>query len=130
MMDWIKRLAIVAVILLVVATPINDIGKYMTASYNLENVTRETAAQAAAAAKSSPGDRNVGGAAAVNYARTKGVEVYGYDQSNGRSTVWTRTGVAGTWVWGPIVAATAHKPFSQWWSQKVPITGKAESLSF
>jgi uncharacterized protein YpmB len=130
MTEWIKRIVIVVIVVLVVAAPINDIGKYLSAYYNLDTATREAATQAASAAKRNNADRNAGGLAAMGFAKENGIVVYGYDQSNGRCTVWTKSTVDGTWVWGPFLAATSSKPFSQWWKEPVPITAKADALIF
>ena len=130
MTQWIKRLVIAGLVVLVVAALINDIGKYLSGYYGLDKVTRATAAEAASVAKHSAADSRAPGLAAMAYATQNGVEVYGFDQSNGRCTVWTRANVAGTWVWGPVLAVTAGKPYSQWWSTPVPIKGKSEALIF
>ena len=37
--------------------------------------------------------------------RQNGVHVYGYDQAQGKVTVWTEAPVPGTLGWGPIAAA-------------------------
>ena len=129
-MQWLKRILIAAVIILVVATPINDIGKYLSGYYNLDTVTRRAADEAASVAKRNLGDTTASGLAAMGVAQTAGIVVYGYDQSNGRCTVWTRANVPGTWVWGPVLAAMSGKPYTQWWGAPVPITGKADSVIF
>jgi hypothetical protein len=126
----IKRLAIAAIVILVVAAPINDIGKYLTASYDLDNISRKAAIQAAAVAKDQPQGSSAPGLAAQAYTRGKGVELYGFEVSDGQCTVWTRSAVAGTWVWGPYLAATARKPVSVWWSQSVPITATVSATIY
>jgi len=130
MTQWIKRLVIAGLVVLVVAALINDIGKYLTGYYSLDNVTRATATEAASAAKRNLADTSASGLAAMAFAKQNDLEVYGFDQSNGRCTVWTRANVVGTWVWGPVLAVMAGKPYSQWWSAPVPIKGKAEALIF
>jgi hypothetical protein len=130
MTEWIKRLVVAGLVVLVVATLINDIGKYLTAYYGLDSVTRATATWAASAAKRNLADTSASGLAAMAFAKQNDLEVYGFDQNNGRCTVWTRTDVTGTWAWGPVLAAMAGKPYSQWWSAPVPITAKADALIF
>lgn len=130
MIVWIKRLIVAAVVVAIVATLINDIGTYLTSYYRLDNVTRGAASAAAYVVKHDPTATTASGLAAMAYAQTNGVTLYGFDQSNGRCTVWTRADVIGTWVWGPVSAALAGKPYTQWRSAPLPITGKAEALIY
>ena len=130
MTDWIKRLAVAAVVIVIVATLINDIGTYLTSYYRLDNVTRGAASAAASVIKHDPTAATASGLAAMAYAKENDVTVYGFDQSNGRCTVWTRADVIGTWVWGPASAVLAGKPYSQWRSAPLQITGKAEALVY
>jgi hypothetical protein len=115
------------VVVAIVAVPVNDAGRYVSAFYNLDTVTRDTAVQAGQAAHYSRNDSSGPGAAAVAYAAQHGVTVDGYDQTSDVVVVTTWIQVPGTWVAGPVMAAFAHKPLSQWWTTPLVIHARAQS---
>jgi hypothetical protein len=123
----LKRLLVIALVVLVIAIPVNDFARFLMTFYSLDTVTR-AAAQAAADQAKRQASRDVAGAAAVRYAQANGVHVYGYDQTQSNVTVWTDAPVPGTLAWGAIVAAMARKPFGEWWKTPPTIQGKAEAL--
>lgn len=106
-----KRIVIIAIALVIIGGTINDVGKYATALYYLDQATTDIANKAADAAKSSGGSRDVAGGAAMQAAAGQGVEVYGYDQDPTTVHVWTRSKVTGTILYGPIKALLAKQPW-------------------
>ena len=128
-MQLIKRVLIIALVVALIAIPINDVVRYLGAFYNLDNVTRQSAQAAAESAKSSGGDTRGPGMAAVEYAAARGVHVYGYEQVQGTVTVWTDMKVTGTLAWGPIAAAMAGVPFKDWLKTPPTIKSKAEAFA-
>jgi hypothetical protein len=127
-MQLVKRLLIIALVVALIAIPINDLVRYLTAFYNLDNVTRAASQVASDKAKASGGDKTGPGTAAVAYCAANGVRLYGYDQDQSRAMVWTETSVPGTIAWGPLVAALAGKPFREWFKTAPVIRSKAEAL--
>jgi hypothetical protein len=127
-MEMLKRVLIIILVVAAIAIPINDVTRFLGAFYSLDNVTREASQVAAEQARRSGGDRTGPGTAAVQYAAAKGVKVYGYDQNQGKVTVWAEAPVKDTFAWGPLMAALAGKPFGRWWSTPVMIRSKAEAL--
>ncbi len=128
-MRMLKRLLVIALVVAVIAIPINDGVRYLMAFYSVDDVTRGASEQAAGLVHSSGGDRNGPGLAAVNYARDRGVTVTNYDQQNGVVTVWTAAPVNGTIVYGAIVNATSGVPFRDWWKKAPLVKAKATAYS-
>jgi hypothetical protein len=124
----IKRILQIALVVAIVATPINDVGRYLGGYYNLDNATRDIASQAGMRAKNPSSSRDQVAAFAAQFAQQKGITVKYFDQTVDKVTVWTTTTVPGTWVWGPAVAASQGVPFPKWWSTPLVIESKAESL--
>jgi hypothetical protein len=121
----VKKAIVVLLVLLVLATPINDVGRYLSATYTLDNAT-QTILDAAQTASRGHKPRNVGGGAAVSAASAQGVTLYGYDQNDVNITVWTEMPVTGTWVIGPYMAWKAGKPLSTPFLVKSQATGLAQ----
>jgi hypothetical protein len=126
-MRVLKRILTIVLVVAIVAIPINDLGRYLTAYHNVDTVTRDAAGQAASQARHL-GNRDATAAVAVRYAQARGVTIKYYDQTVDRIILTTTIAVPGTWVWGPVVAASQRVPFSQWWSTPLVIETKAESL--
>ena len=99
-MTMIKRIAVIAFVVILAIAIVNDAGRYIITWFNLDEVTRETSKVAAGAATQG---RDAAAAAAVNYAATQDVTVYAYDQNDGTVYVWTEKDLNGTWVLGPIL---------------------------
>ena len=130
MTTWIKRLAIAGLLVLAVATAINDIGKYLTAYYALDAVTQQAATSAAQTARRDSQNRDAAALAAKAVTDGAGVELTNFDLGADRCTAWTRTMLKGTWVWGPVQAIGSGKPIGQWWMAPARVTGKAEALMY
>ena len=122
-----KRILTIVLVVAVVAIPINDFGRYLSAYYSLDNVSRDAASAAASRARQLD-NHDATAAVAVQYAQAHGVTVKFYDQSLERITLTTTIAVPGTWVWGPLVAASKGAPYQQWWNIPLTIESKAESL--
>ena len=127
-MRMVKRLLVIALVVALIAIPINDVVRFLGAFYNLDNVTRAASQVAADQARRSGGDTTGPGTAAVGYAQANGVHVYGYDQSQSKVTVWTDAPVHGTLAWGALMAALARRPLTEWWTVPPTIRSRAEAL--
>jgi hypothetical protein len=123
----LKRILTIALVVAIVAIPINDIGRYLSSYYNLDNISRDVAFQAASQARRVTG-RDALAAYAAQYALERGVTVKYFDMTIDKIDVTTTMAVPGTWVWGPVVAASKGLPWSQWWNTPLVIEAKAESL--
>ncbi len=102
---WMVR----AALLLLLATVVNDGGRYLAALYRIDDVTRNMAFAAAVMAKGRPG-ADTGWPAVATLAQDSGVEVTGYRQTGNTVVVTTRAQVPGTWLAGPILAWVTHQP--------------------
>jgi hypothetical protein len=107
MTAWLKRALMIAVVLVL----INDVGRYLVASYRLSERSRTMAFEAAQKAKADPAP-NSGWPVAQKIAQDAGIEVLGYEQSPLGATVVTRIAVTGTWVLGPGYALMTRKPIA------------------
>jgi hypothetical protein len=116
-----KRLLAALLVLAIASTFVNDLGRWVTASYNLDNHIREVADNASAAARL---DQARGWPAASETARRYGIEVTGYSQKNAEVIVTARVPVTGTWVVGPGLALLAKQPMS------TPLHVEARTRSF
>lgn len=116
----------IALIVALIAIPINDFGRYLTSYYNLDNITREATAEAA---RSGGGNsREERARTAVAYAGPRGVTVKFVDLENDHIVVKTTMPVSGLLVWGPFVAATNGVPWQRWWTTPVIIQSSANSI--
>jgi hypothetical protein len=105
---WLKR----ALVLAIALTLINDVGRYLVASYRLTERSRAMAFEAARVAKADLSS-NSGWPAAQKIAADAGIEVIGYEQSQQNATVVTRISITGTWVLGPVYAFMTRQPLSK-----------------
>ena len=105
-----KRLLKILLVIAIVAAPVNDIGRYLTARYALDNGTNAVVDAAITSIRTPGTGSNASGQAAVAAAQTAGIELYGYQTTGANVTVWTRILVEGTWVVGPYKAWRAGKP--------------------
>lgn len=104
-----KKLLAIVLVVAVAMIAVNDIGRYFTTMYNLDN-TADEAARNAAQAAARGADRNTAGRAAVEVAGEQGVRLWGYDQRDGRVYVFAEQDVAGTVVFAPLSALLSGKP--------------------
>jgi len=104
-----KKLLLTVLVVAIAVTFINDLGRWVTASYNLDSNLREVADNAAAAARLNPAR---GWPVASETARKYGIEVTAYEAKNMEVRVVARMPVTGTWVVGPGMALLAKKPAS------------------
>jgi hypothetical protein len=107
MSPWIKRALFVAIALVL----LNDGGRYILATYRIQERSRTMAFEAAKVAK---GDlrANSGWPAAQKVAKDAGIEVIAYEQSQTSATVVTRLQIPGTWIMGPVYALMTRKPIT------------------
>jgi len=105
----VKRLLIALVVLAIAVTFVNDLGRWVTASYDLDNRLREVADDASAAARL---NQTRGWPTASETAHKYGIEVTGYEQKNMEVVVTARMPVTGTWVVGPSLALLAKQPIA------------------
>ncbi|MDO8963442.1 MAG: hypothetical protein Q7W30_03005 [Coriobacteriia bacterium] len=119
MKKWVITILIVAC----AAAFINDVGRYFTVSYNLDQATRTIAQDAAALARKDPGNAQSGWPAAQATAYRFGFEVTGYVQGDQLVVITTRAPIGGTWVAGPVIALVNKLP----WQSPFYATGRAES---
>lgn len=104
-----KRILVIAITLAIVGGTINDVGRYATALYYLDQSTVDVAETASSAAKG--GTRDIAGRAAMQTAATHDLELYGYDQDSTTVHVWTRKKVTGTMFYGPVKALMSRQPW-------------------
>lgn len=116
-----KKLLIALVVFAIAVTFVNDLGRWVTTSYDLDNHLREVADNASAAARV---NQTRGWPTAFETARTYGIEVTGYDQRNMQVVVTARMPVTGTWVVGPGLALLARQPTA------TPFYVKARAMSY
>ncbi|MBE0476213.1 MAG: hypothetical protein IBX62_03835 [Coriobacteriia bacterium] len=105
-----KKFLVAALVLLIVATLVNDAGRYLRMMFRLDTATQEIVRIAADAAPSERGKSQPGGRAAVRAAQERGLVVYGYQIEGNEVQVWTQAMVDGTWIYGPFLAWQAGKP--------------------
>jgi len=103
-----KRFLVVALVVLVAAVFIHDVGYYVRARYDLSEATTQVTDQLSEYALGKT--RDVAAVKAVELAALKKIEVWQYDQNDQGVQVWTRVSVPGTWVIGPFQAWRAGKP--------------------
>jgi Flp pilus assembly protein TadG len=103
-----RTFLIIALILLLAAVFLNDVGHYARAKYNLDVATTTIVNEVSRYGVNRT--RNLAAIKAAAIGRSKGVEVYQYDQDDVGIRVWTRVPVSGTLVVGPFLAWRAHKP--------------------
>jgi hypothetical protein len=117
-----RRWSGVAIALLVVTTGINDLGRLVIAANDLDTKTREVAFEAGRVARNAPGsDRMSAWPTAAAAARSRGIEVTGFEQDGKVLTITTRTGMTGTWAIGPAYAIAVRQPLAT----AFPVTGRA-----
>lgn len=105
-----ERLLRILLVVVIIAVPVNEIGRYATAAYNLDVVTRDTAQEAAREVRTKNASRDAAGRVAVQYAAERGVTLYGYDQTDTEVRVWTQIEVRGSVLVGPYRALVAGAP--------------------
>lgn len=108
MKKWIIALVMIAL----AAAFINDIGRFLTTSYYLENSTRAVAEAAANAAGRSRANAYSGWPAAASAAQAAGIQVTGYAQEEQIVVVVAVAPVTGTWVVGPVRALSGGRPWN------------------
>jgi hypothetical protein len=107
-----KKWVIALVVIALAAAFVNDIGRFLTASYSLKNSTRAVGQAAAEAARRSPGNVYSGWPAAASAAQAAGIQVTGYAQEEQIVVVVATAPVTGTWVVGPIRALSGGRPWN------------------
>lgn len=109
---------------LVLVVGINDLGRFLIATTDLDAKTREVAYEATRVAHNAPGyDLQSGWLTAAAAAKARGIEVTGYSQDGKVLVITSRTGLAGTWAIGPAYALVVRQPLRT----PFPITGRVTS---
>ena len=116
-----KKLLATALVLAIAITFVNDLGRWVTASYSLDKHLREVADNASAAARL---NQAKGWPTAASTARGYGVQVTGYSQTNLQVVLTARAPVTGTWVVGPGLALLASQPAAT----PFYVSGRADSF--
>ena len=116
-----KRLIVIAIVVALVATFINDLGRYAKTRYDLSN-TAMTTADALVDEPSASRDTNA--RAAARLAQAEGATVYLYDQDDTKIYVWVQKPVEGTWALAPIMALISGSPID------TPYFVQAEDTAF
>lgn len=91
-----KKTLITILVVAVIATLVNDIGRYAKAQYDVGIVGTDTADTIALGSKLTGRDQNA--TAAATYASARGATVYMYDQDEQTVNVWVEMPVQGTWL--------------------------------
>ena len=105
-----KKLLLAALVIGVIASVVNDVGRYLGAIGRLDAATSQVAQAAASAGRKDKNRTQPGGRAAVAAAQERGILLYGYQVEDNEIQVWTSDEVEGTWVAGPFLAWQAGKP--------------------
>lgn len=121
-----KKLLGIALLLAIVATGINDLGRWATASYDLGITTDGIAQHAADIERRTRGSRESVGIAAAVYGSQQGVTVTTYDQDDTRVYVTTQAKVTGTWLLAPVSALLRSKPASEGLSVRAKAMASSE----
>lgn len=95
----IRKVVYVIAIVAIAIGVVNDLGRYITTTFQLSEVARGAAGAAARAG----GDRETAALAAVNYASPEGVDVYAFDYTDAWVTVHVEMPLDGTWALAPIL---------------------------
>ena len=103
-----KKLIIIALIVVVGAVFVNDIGRFTRARYELSEATNLVVDEAASFAASLT--REKAAMQAATLAQKHGIRVYQYDQNGTGVQVWTEIDVGSTWLLGRFVAWREGKP--------------------
>lgn len=117
-----KKTLITVLVIAVVATLVNDIGRYGKAYYDVGVIGTDTANTMALGSKEASRDANAQAAAA--YAVSRGATVYMYDQDEKLVHVWVEMPVNGTWLLHRVMAAQAGEP------QTSPLKVRTDSKSY
>jgi hypothetical protein len=107
MAKWIK----IALVVLIALTCVNDIGRYLSGFYRVEDRTRTMSFQAAQVAKATP-RTDSGWPIVAQMAQADGLKVLAYGQTAVSVTVTAQVSVSGTWAIGPAIAIMGKKPLS------------------
>lgn len=103
-----RKILTTVLIVAVIATLVNDIGRYAKAYYDVGIVGTDTADNIALGNKLTPRDTNARAAAA--YAASRGATVYMYDQDEQTVRVWVEMPVQGTWLLRRVMAWQNGEP--------------------
>ncbi|MHB9002617.1 MAG: hypothetical protein ACYC6C_00945 [Coriobacteriia bacterium] len=108
-----KKTLITVLVIAVIATLVNDIGRYAKAYYDVDVIGTDTANTIALGRKEASRDTNA--RAAAEYAFSRGVTIYMYDQDERQVRVWAEMPVTGTWLWhrvtSPLKVQTQSKSY-------------------
>lgn len=107
MVKWIK----IALVVQLVLTGVNDIGRYLIGVYRVDDRTRTMGFQAAQIAKGDP-SFNSGWPFVAKAAQEGGLTVLAYNQTAAQITVTARIAVSGTWAIGPAIAIINKLPLT------------------
>ncbi len=95
-----KKLLTIVLVVGLVATFVNDIGRYAKTRYDLSTIALQTA-DSLVSEKDTPRDTNA--RAAAQFAAEEGATVYLFDQDDTGVSVWVQMPVEGTWVLSPAM---------------------------
>ena len=110
---------------LVLVVGINDLGRLLIATNDLDGKTREVAYEATRVAHNAPAyDLQSAWPAAAAAARARGIEVTGYSQDGKVLVITTRTGMTGTWAIGPAYALAVRQPLKTPFPINVRVTSR------
>lgn len=116
-----KKIITIVIIVAMMATFINDVGRYAKTRYDLSNIAMNTADSLMSEQGAS---RDTNARAAAAFAQAEGATVYLYDQDDTSIHVWVQMPVEGTWVLAPGMALIAGSPL------KTPYYVQDEDTSF
>lgn len=102
-----KKIITIVIIVALVATFINDVGRYAKTRYDLSNITMATADSLADNRSDS---RDTNARAAAQFAQAEGATVFLFDQDDTKIYVWAQKPVEGTWVLARATALMAGSP--------------------
>jgi len=110
----VRRTLWILLVVAIVATIVNDGGRYVQAQIDVHNSTQQvldSAALAAAHMSQAQLAQQIG-----NLAATQGITVVQFASGPDGVTLWTSEDVRGTWVLGPYLAITHGVPYKRAWA--------------
>lgn len=123
-----KKILVWAIVIGVLATLINDTGRYFT-GWQTADAAADVAASAAAVVARKDHNRNRAWVEVYNQAAAAGAVAENVELDEERARVWVRVDVTGTWALGPIIQMSAGNfDTDTWWKTPIPIRSNSQAL--
>lgn len=124
----LKKILVWGIVLMVLATAINDVGRYFGTWSSLDSFGKDAAENVSTLA-GQPDGRDKAGRLAMELATAEGYRLYGFDVQGSTVTLWLEADVTGTWVAGPFSAyRNGERDFSKLWEIPLVVRVKSRGL--